>query len=172
MVKIHFLQKVLKKWSSFRKQNKKKISIIGGGGGGSGPYMEFSIIDFIFFFEPFPYWESMHLTLPYIISEAQFSNLIFRCNFLKLGWRLTHENISLTLYGRQHLAIIYSWNAWSICGQVIGNNTVKLISYSNDNMRTPLARTKIVPAPFFLTPKISLNTVCCHMLFLKDCILI
>ena len=53
MVKIHFLQKVLKKWSSFRKKNKKKFSITGGGGGGSGPYMEFSIIDFIFF-EPFP----------------------------------------------------------------------------------------------------------------------
>ena len=54
MVKIHFLQKVLKKWSSFRKKIK-KFSITGGGGGGSGPYMEFSIIDFIFFFEPFPY---------------------------------------------------------------------------------------------------------------------
>ena len=54
MVKIHFLQKVLKKWSSFRKKNKKKFSITGGGGGGSGPYMEFSIIIFYFFFEPFP----------------------------------------------------------------------------------------------------------------------
>ena len=49
MVKIHFLQKVLKKWSSFRKKVKKNS--ITGGGGGSGPYMEFSIIDF---FEPFP----------------------------------------------------------------------------------------------------------------------
>ena len=43
MVKIHFLQKVLKKWSSFRKKIK-KISITGGGGGGAEPYMEFSII--------------------------------------------------------------------------------------------------------------------------------
>ena len=51
MVKIHFLQKVLKKWSSFRK----KIFFFfhnRGGGGGSGPYMEFSIIDFIFFLNP------------------------------------------------------------------------------------------------------------------------
>ena len=54
MVKIHFLQKVLKKWSSFRKKNKKKFSITGGEGGGPGPYMEFSIIIFYFFFEPFP----------------------------------------------------------------------------------------------------------------------
>ena len=46
MVKIHFLQKVLKKWSSFRK----KIIFFSITGGGSGPYMEFSIIDF---FEPF-----------------------------------------------------------------------------------------------------------------------
>ena len=53
MVKIHFLQKVLKKWSSFRKKNKKKFSITGGGGGGgAGPYMEFPIIDFIFFLKP------------------------------------------------------------------------------------------------------------------------
>ena len=52
MVKIHFLQKVLKKWSSFRKKNKKKFSITGGGGGGSGPYMEFSIIIFYFFLNP------------------------------------------------------------------------------------------------------------------------
>ena len=49
MVKIHFLQKVLKKWSSFRKKN---FSITGGVEGGSGPYMEFSIIDFIFFLNP------------------------------------------------------------------------------------------------------------------------
>ena len=51
MVKIHFLQKVLKKWSSFRK----KIIFLfhtRGGRGGSGPYMEFSIIDFIFFLNP------------------------------------------------------------------------------------------------------------------------
>ena len=47
MEKIHFLQKVLKKWSSFRKKIK-KISITGGGRG-SGPYMEFSIIFFLFF---------------------------------------------------------------------------------------------------------------------------
>merc|ERR1711873_294120 len=47
MVKIHFLQKVLKKWSSFRK--KKKI-FFPYPGGGSGPYMEFSIIFFFFFF--------------------------------------------------------------------------------------------------------------------------
>ena len=47
MVKIHFLQKILKKWSSFRKKIK-KISITGGGGG-SEPYMEFSIIFFLFF---------------------------------------------------------------------------------------------------------------------------
>ena len=32
MVKIHFLQKVLKKWSSFRKKNKIFFSITGGGG--------------------------------------------------------------------------------------------------------------------------------------------
>ena len=31
MVKIHFLQKVLKKWSSFRKENKIFFSITGGG---------------------------------------------------------------------------------------------------------------------------------------------
>ena len=31
MVKIHFLQKILKKWSSFRKKIKKIISITGGG---------------------------------------------------------------------------------------------------------------------------------------------
>ena len=67
MVKIHFLQKVLKKWSSFRKKNKKKFSITGGGG--LGPYMEFSIIDF--FFEPFPKWveSSPVLKVRQIISE-------------------------------------------------------------------------------------------------------
>ena len=54
MVKIHFLQKVLKKWSSFRKKIIFFFHNRGGRGGGSGPYMEFSIIDFIFFFEPFP----------------------------------------------------------------------------------------------------------------------
>ena len=32
MVKLHFLQTVLKKWSCFRKKNKKKNSITGGGG--------------------------------------------------------------------------------------------------------------------------------------------
>ena len=47
MVKILFLQKVLKKWSTFRKKIKKNFIT----GGGSGPYKEFSI----FFFEPFPY---------------------------------------------------------------------------------------------------------------------
>ena len=47
MVKIHFLQKVLKKWSSFREKNKNFFSITGGG---SGPYMEFSII--FFFLNP------------------------------------------------------------------------------------------------------------------------
>jgi len=52
MVKIHFLKKVLNKWSSFRKKNKKNFSITGGGGGGSGPYMEFSIIIFYFFLNP------------------------------------------------------------------------------------------------------------------------
>ena len=44
MVKIHFLQKVLKKWSSFRK--KYNFFSITGGGEGSGPYTEFSIIVF------------------------------------------------------------------------------------------------------------------------------
>ena len=52
MVKIHFLQKVLKKWSSFRKKIKKNFH---NRGGGSAPFMEFSII----FFEPFP--NSKHL---------------------------------------------------------------------------------------------------------------
>ena len=41
-VKIHFLQKVLKKWSSFRKKIKKNFHK-----GGSGPYMEFSIIFYL-----------------------------------------------------------------------------------------------------------------------------
>ena len=50
MVNIHFLQKVLKKCSSFRKKKNKKISITGGGG--AGPLLEFSMI---FFFEPFLY---------------------------------------------------------------------------------------------------------------------
>ena len=50
MVKIHFLQKVLKKWSSFRKKNN---FFFHNRGEGSGPYIEFSII-FFFFFEPFP----------------------------------------------------------------------------------------------------------------------
>ena len=49
MVKIQFLQKVLKKWSSFRKKNK---FFFHNQGEGSGPYIEFSII--FFFFEPFP----------------------------------------------------------------------------------------------------------------------
>ena len=56
MVKIHFLQKVLKKWSSFRKKIKKNSRT----GGGSGPYMEFSII---FFFELFPYETFSHKML-------------------------------------------------------------------------------------------------------------
>ena len=60
MVKIHFLQKVLKKWSSFRKKNKNIFSITGERGG-SGPYMEFSIIDF--FFEPFPKQSLMGLVI-------------------------------------------------------------------------------------------------------------
>ena len=47
MMKIHFLQKVLQKWSSFRKKIKK---IFHNRGGRSGPYMEFSII-FLLFFE-------------------------------------------------------------------------------------------------------------------------
>ena len=65
MVKIHFLQKVLKKWSSFRKKNKKIFSITGGGGGGSEPYIEFSIIFFYFFFEPFPY---LATTIGYLLG--------------------------------------------------------------------------------------------------------
>ena len=49
MVKIHFLQKVLKKWSSFRKKNKIFFSITGGGG--RAPIWNFP---YFFFFEPFP----------------------------------------------------------------------------------------------------------------------
>ena len=51
MVKIHFLQKVLKNGLVSEKKLK-KFSITGGEGGGSGPYMEFSIIIFFFFFNP------------------------------------------------------------------------------------------------------------------------
>ena len=51
MVKIHFLQKVLKKWSSFRKKILKNFHNRGGRGG-SGPYMELSIIFFIFCLKP------------------------------------------------------------------------------------------------------------------------
>ena len=47
------LQKVLKKWSSFRKKNFKKFSITGGEGGGQDPIWKFSWLFFIFF-EPFP----------------------------------------------------------------------------------------------------------------------
>ena len=68
MVKIHFLQKVLKNWSSFRKKNEKKISITGGG---SGPYMEFSIIDFIFFLNPsesFSYYKDLSIVDMFNIS--------------------------------------------------------------------------------------------------------
>ena len=73
MVKIHFLQKVLKKWPSFRKKNSLVFSIKGGRGVRSGPYMEFSIIFFIF------------LSLPlflFIEGKCGFdfeANLVFNC---------------------------------------------------------------------------------------------
>ena len=51
MVKIHFSQKVLKKWSSFRKKLLYFFPLKGGEGG-PGPFMEFSIIFFIFFLNP------------------------------------------------------------------------------------------------------------------------
>ena len=57
MVKIHFLQKVLKKWSSFRKKINFFFHNQGGRGGGPRPIMEFSIIVIYFF-----------LTLPLLIS--------------------------------------------------------------------------------------------------------
>merc|ERR1712240_181911 len=50
MVKIHFLQKVLKKWSTFRKKNKKKFSITGGGGVGVRTLYGIFHNYFLFFF--------------------------------------------------------------------------------------------------------------------------
>ena len=49
MVKMHFLQKVIKKWSSFRK---KIFFFHNRGEGGPDPFMEFSIIFLKFFFNP------------------------------------------------------------------------------------------------------------------------
>ena len=51
MVKIHFLQKVLKKWFSFRKNLLYFFSIIGWVRTHHGIFHNF----FKFFFEPFPY---------------------------------------------------------------------------------------------------------------------
>ena len=52
MVKIHFFQKVLKKWSSFRKKLLYILPLLWGRGGGSGPKVEFST-----FFLTLPYKE-------------------------------------------------------------------------------------------------------------------
>ena len=49
MVKIHFLQKFSKNGLVSEKKIKKIFHNRGGEGGRSGPYVEFSIIDFIFF---------------------------------------------------------------------------------------------------------------------------
>ena len=67
MVKIHFLQKVLKKWSSFRKKNKKNFSITGGGARTLyGIFHNF----FFFFFNP---------------SLKESKDIFFKlCNFLIL----------------------------------------------------------------------------------------
>ena len=51
MVKIHFFQKVLKKWSSFRKKILYIFST--SRGGGQDPKWNFPLF-FNFFFEPFP----------------------------------------------------------------------------------------------------------------------
>ena len=50
-MKIHFFQKVLKKWSSFRKKLLYIFPLLGGGGG-PDPKVEISTFYFYFFFNP------------------------------------------------------------------------------------------------------------------------
>ena len=71
MVKIHFLQKVLKKWSSFRKKNEKKFSITGGGG--QDPIWNFP--KFIYFFLTLPQ-HKFSIWLFYVLVNFPFNHSV------------------------------------------------------------------------------------------------
>ena len=103
-VKIHFFQKVLKKWSSFRKKLLYFFPLLGGGG--PDPKVEISTFYFYFF------W-----TLPYktplvfnLLLKLMLSNIADRCyNFRG------HSTLCLAIHHkwnikRNHLRKIYSFH--------------------------------------------------------------
>ena len=78
MVKIHFLQKVLKIWSSIRKKNKKKFSITGGGGGGVHTHYGIFHNFFLFFFWTLPLDEIVILMIVFLLWISVVSLFIHR----------------------------------------------------------------------------------------------
>ena len=98
MVKMHFLQKVLKKWSSFRKKN--IFFFHNRGEGGPDPFMEFSIIFLKFF-----------LTLP--LKGNTFNKFVFENFMHKRANDFCKINIILTTI-TNHVTLITENETWSM----------------------------------------------------------